>query len=56
MQRIVLTSKETRVLVFIVSCFFLGLATKSYRASHPATPLTDKKSHQAAAAAGHRKH
>ena len=34
----ILTSKEKQVIGFILFCLVLGLATKSYRASHPAPP------------------
>jgi hypothetical protein len=33
----VLTPEEKRVLIFILSAFLLGVATKEYRARHPAT-------------------
>jgi hypothetical protein len=35
----ILTSKEKQVVGFILFCLVLGVATKTYRASHPATPL-----------------
>lgn len=34
----ILTLKEKEVIGFILFCLVLGLATKSYRATHPAPP------------------
>jgi hypothetical protein len=43
-QRLVLTSEEKRVIVFILAAFVLGLAAKHYRATHPQpVPSIDKK-------------
>jgi hypothetical protein len=34
----ILTAKEKQVVGFVLFCLVLGLASKSYRASHPASP------------------
>jgi hypothetical protein len=41
----ILTSKEKQVVGFILFCLVLGVATKSYRASHPATPPQSQQRH-----------
>jgi hypothetical protein len=38
-----LTPKEKQVVGFILFCLMLGLATKSYRASHPAQPAASHR-------------
>jgi hypothetical protein len=39
MQKFILTSEEKRVVLFILIAFFLGLAVKHYRDTHP-HPIT----------------
>lgn len=50
-QIFVLTSEETRTLLFILVAFFLGVAAKSYRARH-ATPPARTAVHNTATSAG----
>lgn len=38
----VLTSEEKRVLIFILTAFLLGVATKEYRARHPVASTAAK--------------
>jgi hypothetical protein len=38
----VLTSEEKRVLIFILSAFLLGVATKEYRVRHPVAATAPK--------------
>jgi hypothetical protein len=44
----ILTSKEKQVVGFIVFCLVLGVATKTYRASHPVMPTQPQQYHGAA--------
>jgi hypothetical protein len=39
----ILTSKEKQVVGFIIFCLVLGVATKTYRASHPAAPKNQQR-------------
>ncbi len=39
----ILTSKEKQVVGFIIFCLVLGVATKTYRASHPAVPANQQR-------------
>jgi hypothetical protein len=41
----ILTSKEKQVVGFIIFCLVLGVATKTYRASHPASPPPNHQRH-----------
>jgi hypothetical protein len=49
-QIFVLTPEETTTLLFVLVAFFLGVATKYYRASH-STPPTKTAVHDTAASA-----
>ena len=42
----ILTAKEKQIVGFILFCVVLGVATKSYRASHPAAPPQSQQRHQ----------
>ena len=42
MRVFVLTPEEKSALIFIVTAFLLGLATKHYRDSHPSTASAQK--------------
>ena len=45
-QRFRLTSTETRVIVFVLAAFVLGLVTKCYRDAHPSpAPTPTNKGH-----------
>jgi hypothetical protein len=50
-QIFVLTPEETKTLCFVLAAFFLGVATKYYRASH-ATPPARTAIHSTATSAG----
>jgi hypothetical protein len=50
-QIFVLTPEETRTLLFVLVTFFLGVATKYYRASHSTVPAKTAV-HYTAASAG----
>lgn len=41
----ILTSKEKQVVGFILFCLVLGVATKTYRASHPAPAPQSQQRH-----------
>jgi hypothetical protein len=38
-HRLVLTSEEKRVIIFVMAAFLLGVATKCCRDAHPRTPI-----------------
>lgn len=44
-HKLVLTSEEKRVIVFIVAAFLLGLGTKCYRDTNAQPPAQTEKSH-----------
>lgn len=43
-QKLVLTPREKRVVIFIIAAFLLGLGTKYYRDTHPLPVPPAKKS------------
>lgn len=45
-HRLVLTSEEKRVIIFVVAAFLLGVATKCGRDVHPRTPVKIEKKHE----------
>jgi hypothetical protein len=41
----ILTAKEKQIVGFILFCVVLGVATKSYRGSHPTPPPQSQQRH-----------
>ena len=44
-QRLVLTSEEKRVIIFIIAAVLLGAGSKCYRDSRPKAPMKIEKKH-----------
>jgi hypothetical protein len=42
-HRLVLTSEEKRVIIFVIAVFLLGVGTKCYRDARPKTPVKSEK-------------
>ena len=42
-HRVVLTSEEKRVIIFVIAAFLLGIGTKYYREARPKMPVKIEK-------------